>query len=338
MSSSISFTTLEQILIATRSPATTFKKFRQLPAEIQRMIWDFASGHGRDIPVRTIEKTVPAEETNDPNRPDIHFYGFRSVNPFPPMMHVCHDARKAVMKHHKLCFGVEKQFPDLADQYHATGKIYFHPACDTICPMPIWKGEQQQVFVDKMRDLKVEMIALSDYSCHQAYHGEADRWGDYQTHQVITPRILDWMTEDIREITLWTQSETLPSDSPLILIDYNQCSLPIAMPKRQLESCEGSMYSITLCMDDLTKAQKEQRDANKNADSNGWPRMQLPECPQWLYNNTNNADDWKVPTRKLKWHLSADMQAAFLEKTATSFIGGYVSTLVGLAKDTWAGT
>ncbi|KAJ8062687.1 hypothetical protein OCU04_009209 [Sclerotinia nivalis] len=326
----------EQALIAARSPATTFEKFGKLPAEIQHMIWGFASGHERDVPVHTVEKTIPAEETNNPHRPDIHIYAFRSINPFPQMMHVCHDARKAVLKHHTLAFDVEEQFPDLAQRLYATGQVYFRPECDTICPMPMWRAEHQRVFVDKMRDFKVEKIALSDYSCPEVYRGEADRWGDYQKRRVaipftsITPRRLDWMTEDIKEITLWTQTEALPVGSSLTFVEYKNCSLPMTIPRRQVESCENSMESITICIDELLKAQKEQRSAKKEAESNRWQQRKVLDCPQWLYDNVNGVDDWKAPTRKLKWHLSKDMQVASLAKTATSFISGYVFSLVGL--------
>ncbi|ESZ92887.1 hypothetical protein SBOR_6750 [Sclerotinia borealis F-4128] len=300
------------------------------------MIWGFASGHGRLIPVRTTQKTIPAEDTSDPNRPDIHLYAFRSVNPFPPIMHACYDARKAVMRHHELAFGVEEQFPDLAHVSDAAGQIFFRPACDTICPMPMWKAEHQRVFVDKMRDQKVEKIALSDYSCHQAYLGETDRWGDYQTHQVITPRRIDWMTEDITEITLWTQSEALPFTFTLDLIDYRRSSLPIPMSRHQLESCEHSLKSITLYLDELIKARKEQRYANKKADDNRWPRVKVLNCPQWLYHNINDVDNWEPPVTNLKWHLSAIMQVASLAKVVTTFIGGYVSALVEFAASKWA--
>ncbi|CAD6442389.1 c0884c5e-7c77-4989-82a6-f9c4c95b0a0c-CDS [Sclerotinia trifoliorum] len=326
----------DQALIAARSPAITFEKFGKFPAEIQHMIWSFASRQERDISVHVIEKTISAEETNNPNRPDIHIYAFRSSSPFPQMMHVCHDAREAVLKHHILAFGVEEQFHDLAQYHYATAQIYFRPECDTICPMPLWKAEQQRVFVAKMRDCKVEKVALSDYSCREVYRGEADRWGDYQTRRVampltsITPKTLDWMTENIKEIILWTQTEALPLSSSLIFVDYKNCSLPITMPHRQVESCEHSMDSVTLCIDELLKAQKEQRDARKEADLNGLQHRKVLDCPQWLYDNVNSTDDWKAPTRKLKWHLSKDMQVASLANAATSFIGGYVFSLVGL--------
>ncbi|KAF7873888.1 hypothetical protein EAF04_002560 [Stromatinia cepivora] len=202
------------------------------------------------------------------------------------MMHVCHDAREAVLKHHTLAFGVAEQFPDLAQHPYATGQIYFRPGCDIIYPMPMWRAESQRVFVDKMRDLKVEKIALSDYSSGEAYRGEADRWVNYQAHQVatpialITPRRLDWLTEHIKEITLWTQTEGLPLGSSLTLVDYSHCSLPIIIPRRQVESCEHSMESITLCIDELLKSQKEQRDAKREAEFNGWQQRKVLDCPQ----------------------------------------------------------
>ncbi|KAB8288191.1 hypothetical protein EYC80_010196 [Monilinia laxa] len=328
MSSSLSFTTKEQAIASKVYQPDTFHVFRKFPPEVQQMIWGFAAREGRHVSIRIVEEKKSAAETNNADGTDIDFFRFRSVDAIPQMMHVCSQARFISMKYHQLAFGVEKQFPELAHQPYTACQIYLNPASDVLCPMPRWKALPQQLLVEMIRDLKVEKVALSDYSFVQRQRGRSDAWGGYQgssTGATVQPGVLNWMTEHIRVITLWTQSKiVIPSES-IELIAYETCIPPIDMPKRQLECSNRSLKCMSLSIDVLKKAQNDQKTANKEADKHGKNRERISRCPHWLY---EAVDTWKPPKIKHMWHMSKDLKPGYLSKVVTDFVGGHASALI----------
>lgn len=325
MSSSLSFVTKEQAIASKVYQPDIFHVFRKLPPEIQQMIWEFAAREERHVSIRIVEEKKSAAETNSTDGTDIDFFRFRSVNAFPQMMHVCNQARFIAMKHYKLTYEVEKQFPDLAHQPYAAGQIYVNPASEVLCPIPRWKALPQQLFVEIMRDLKVEEIALSDYSFVQSHRSIPDSWGGYQgssTGVTVQPGVLNWMTEHIRFITLWTQSKIVIPSEALELIDYKTRVPPIEMPNYQVQCSNKSLECMSLSVDELKKAQNDQKTANKEADMQGTNRERLSLCPPWLY---ETVDTWNPPKIKHMWHMSKDLKPGYLSNVVTDFVGGHVS-------------
>jgi hypothetical protein len=97
--------------------ATTFTLFPKLPSELRLKIWRLAAPGPRTVPVEYRMKY----DTFEGKRVST-FSGWRSSDPVPVILHICHEARDEALKSYQPAFGSYFQQP----------KIYINFDIDTV--------------------------------------------------------------------------------------------------------------------------------------------------------------------------------------------------------------
>ncbi|KAF7947346.1 uncharacterized protein EAE97_004595 [Botrytis byssoidea] len=171
-------------MLSSRSGPKSFTKFPELPLELQRLVWKFASFERRHIPVaakgcHSLSKQVTGEDGTK------QLVRFRSDTPIPTLFSVCRDSRLEAKRYYKRALVAEHNFRFFS--ISLVPRFYINPHCDVICPAGDFFGDITVMLVAAMHKVQCQSIALDE-----------PQWGGLFT-EINGPAYFDqWLTSIVR--------------------------------------------------------------------------------------------------------------------------------------------
>ncbi|KAK6602498.1 hypothetical protein H4I95_06435 [Botrytis cinerea] len=247
-----------------------FTIFKDLPREIQLMIWEKAVDFNpRNVPVGIMPQLGPGG------------FKFRTDIPIPEGFMACKGYYEAAKKRYCL-LNDRLKANDMSMVQHLPSNFWFNPAIDRFCPVQEWSPHNFEVGLKLFfQILRVAKIAISDYTTDDAHHN-GETWQKF-FHAGGT---WNW-SPYVKEIFYYITFQRLNTDVELSFVPNNRSS---KIPGRfylqkfvhhtkhcnQIEDAKSGYRRLA----ELQAYQKHQDDA---AERGGKPRVKLTTVPQWLF-------------------------------------------------------
>ncbi|TGJ81134.1 hypothetical protein E0Z10_g7623 [Xylaria hypoxylon] len=234
---------MEQTSTLTVNPhgATSFPKFRELPAELRIKVWQFAMPGARTVIIKSphTRKNVPTSlDEALPQALDGEMT-WQSTTRIPALLHVSAEARHEALKHYSLALGVDKAQPRVYIDFNRD-TIFFGDAELTPECSPLWT---------KTNDLeKVRRLAVVPEGAWRAL-----RWTNVDLTSLKTLIFVD-DTEKIKPGCQAHLVEDEPSVAELILqfqLEQQIQQLETTMAEVQLELENPMKQRIQAARDEL---------------------------------------------------------------------------------------
>ncbi|KAF7927254.1 hypothetical protein BELL_0131g00130 [Botrytis elliptica] len=253
---------------------STFHFFPRLPTELRLVIWKEACRDERTVTVFSSDRVLDAKFSQ--GHGDLPFYTFRSRNSIPGVLHANGESRFIAMKFYLPVFDTRMEFPLITTLGTGTASsIWINPSTDLICPMTSMTDDQCDALAQKMRDVKVERIALNDCAFQKSASIPCDKWGTFSTLTVPF-----WMNEDIREVTIYTSRYLVQPDEDIELTKFDRrAAFPPKMMKSKMEISRLQNTSFG----NLQKILKKQLLEDEKNKKHSRECVKLAACPQWLF-------------------------------------------------------
>ncbi|TGO81989.1 hypothetical protein BPOR_0953g00040 [Botrytis porri] len=237
----------------------TFHPFARLLIELRLLIWEEACRDERTVTVFSSERTLDAEFSQ--GHGDLPFYTFKSRNSISGVLHASRESRFIAKQLYLPVFDTQSEFPLVTTLGNGTAaSIWINPSTDLICPMTSMTDDQCDALTQKMRDVKVERIALNDCAFQRSASIPCDKWG---TFSAITSPFLD-----ARKVAY----------PPKIMKSKNEIS-------RRQNTSFGNLQKVL-------KQQLLEDEKNKKL---GRDCIKLDACPQWLFDCRGK---WTIPQQR----------------------------------------
>ncbi|KAF7916962.1 uncharacterized protein EAE98_010393 [Botrytis deweyae] len=288
-------------MFSSHSRPKSFTRFPELPLELQRLVWKFASFERRHVPVaakrcHSLSKQVTGEDETK------QLVRFRSDTPIPTLFSVCRVSRVEAKRYYKKALVAEHNF-----RFFSIGlapRFYINPHCDVICPVGNLFGHITVMLVVSMHKAQCQSIAL-----------DQSQWGAPGNQFIGSAALDQWLTSIVRpphalkSITLYAGTDYAASYAyedgsrgfPHIVssIDWNtiqetdQCALGIAITDLH--------RSITRYRDLVPKMVQDRHDVEKGLA--GPPTHQLlTRIPVFHHLSTEVLEKWTPPRLSLLMH------------------------------------
>ncbi|KAJ8062688.1 hypothetical protein OCU04_009210 [Sclerotinia nivalis] len=207
-------------------------------------------------------------------------------------MHVNANARSIVLRHYKLGFGVEDMVCEQVKSLKLDkDRIYVNPTSDIICAK---HGARGTLFMAKLKDLKVEKIALNKQSWEEPF----EPYFGLAVCPIDGSHGRGWIDENMSTTALWTHSQPTElyhrKDKPSRSI----FEMYFGNTSRGFYCCDAMEETDSLTRG-LAVVRKIQRQKNEIADIEGRDRQRMDLCPEWLY---SNLDTWTRPKHRFLLH------------------------------------
>ncbi|KAF5875325.1 uncharacterized protein Bfra_003780 [Botrytis fragariae] len=253
---------------------STFHQFALLPTEVRLMIWKEACRDERTVTVFSSDRVLDAKFSQ--GHGDLRFYTFRSRNSIPGVLHANSESRFIGKKFYLPVFDTRAEFPLVTTLGTGTAaSIWINPSTDLICPMTSMTDDQCDALTKKMRDVKVEHIALNDCAFQRSASIPCDKWGTFST--MMSPF---WMHENIREVTIYTSRYLVQPDEDIQLTKFDR---KVAYPPKVMKSKMEIARRQNTSFGNLQKILKQQLLEDGKNKKHGRDCVKLDACPQWLF-------------------------------------------------------
>ncbi|KAF7895594.1 uncharacterized protein EAF01_009556 [Botrytis porri] len=261
----------------------TFHPFARLLIELRLLIWEEACRDERTVTVFSSERTLDAEFSQ--GHGDLPFYTFKSRNSIPGVLHASRESRFIAKQLYLPVFDTQSEFPLVTTLGNGTAaSIWINPSTDLICPMTSMTDDQCDALTQKMRDVKVERIALNDCAFQRSASIPCDKWG---TFSAIT----------IREVTIYTSRYLVKPDDNIELTKFDR---RVAYPPKIMKSKNEISRRQNTSFGNLQKVLKQQLLEDEKNKKLGRDCIKLDACPQWLFDCRGK---WTIPQQR---HMAAN--------------------------------
>ncbi|TGO41047.1 hypothetical protein BHYA_0027g00240 [Botrytis hyacinthi] len=286
-------------MLSSRSGPKSFTKFPELPLELQRLVWKFASFERRHVPVakkgcHSLSKQVTGEDETK------QLVRFRSDTPIPTLFSVCRESRLEAKRYYKRALGAEHNFRFFS--ISLIPRFYINPHCDVICPVGDLFGDITIMLVAAMHKVQCQSIAL-----------DQSQWGEL-ADEFNGPAGRDqWLTSIVRpphalkSITLYAGTDcgtpytdgsrsfphTISSVDWDTIEKTDQCTLGVAITDLH--------RSITTYRDLVPKMVKDRHDVEKGLVDPPTHQL-LARLPVFHHLETEVLEMWTPPRLSLLMH------------------------------------
>ncbi|KAF7883216.1 uncharacterized protein EAF02_005136 [Botrytis sinoallii] len=251
-----------------------FTVFRNVPREIQLMIWEkTVDVNPRNVPVGIMPQLGPGDSK-----------GFMA----------CKDYYEAARKRYSLLDDRLKA-NDMSMVQHLPSNFWFNPAIDRFCPVQEWSPHNFEVGLKLFfQILQVSRIAINDYATDDARHN-CETWQKFFHKEGIS----NW-SPYFKDIFYYITFQRLNTDVELSFVPNDR---PSDDPGRFYFQKFYHFYKHWTQMLDakrgykrLAQLQADQKWQDESAEREGKPRVKLTDVPQWLFDVES---DWSVAQPRL---------------------------------------
>ena len=175
---------LNNIMFSSSSGSKSFTRFPELPLELQRLVWKFASFERRHVPVAVKNQYSLSRQVTGENKSK-QLVRFRSDTPIPTLFSVCRESRLESKKHYKKALVAEHDF--LFFSIGLIPRFYINAVSDVICPVGDVFGHTTIILIAAMHKAQCQNIAL-----------DQSQWGELVDDFEGPSNVNQWMCSTVR--------------------------------------------------------------------------------------------------------------------------------------------